>query len=430
MHRPFHNKSVLARLYSSEAGSTFASQYVLFALPVVAVTVIGASDFEVGLINAAAGFGVLVFLLVLGPLADLRRKDLLLGFMSLGRALIAAVLTYGFMADLVTVPVLALAMFLLGGVTALYESSVSAYIPNLVDKRELPTANSWIAGLRSAADIGAGAAAGWILQFMGSAWLAGVVAVIYCVVALGPFSMRRIFKSRTGTTPPETDSDFTLKTAFSGFGILFGDPAQLRMNLSIAQFNLFTAGIQAIYAVYAIRYADLNAFTFGLAGAIGGLVGLSGVWISSWAIRRFPARPLFALTLAVPAFAGIFIVFLPFYPPPLQVVVLGTCLGVWAAATLTNVALFETLKQVLVSPTHLGRYSAASRLLTWGVDPFGALLAAFAVTVLPIGTVLTVAVVGLALSSCWIWRSRHLLRLSVDGPAPAPSHDDPVKEPK
>lgn len=410
-------KSILLRLYSSEAGSTFTSQYVLFAIPVVAVTVLNARDSEVALLNAASGFGILVFLLFLGPLTDVRRKDLLLGFLSIARGLAAALLTYAFMQDAVSTTVLIVSIFFLGGMTALYESSVSAYIPALVRSAKLPSVNSWIAGLRSAADIGAGAAAGWVLQYFGPTWLMAVVAVLYILVSVGPFSMRAVFGSEridqlgAEGAGPEPYTGFINK-AMAGFNILFRDRAQFRMNLGIFQFNLFTSAVQAVFAVYAIRYADLTAFTFGLAGTIGGLIGLSGVWFSVRAIRRFRPHRLLAATLMIPGVMGVFIVLLPIFDPTIQIFVLGASLGIWSAATLTNIALFETIKQVLVPSRYLGRYSAASRLFTWGIEPVGALLAALAVIYVPISVVLTIAFVGVFASGLWVIRERSLIAIT------------------
>lgn len=412
-----HQKSILFRLYASEAGSTFTSQYVLFAIPVVAVTVLNARDSEVALLNAASGLGILIFLLLLGPLADVRRKDLLLGFLSIARGVAAALLTYAFMQDAVSITVLIVGVFFIGGMTALYESSVSAYIPALVRPSKLPTANSWIAGLRSAADIGAGAAAGWVLQYLGPSWLMAVVAALYIVVSVGPFSMRPVFKpgggsiQRADKADSETGKSF-IQEALAGFNILFRDRAQFRMNLGIFQFNLFTSAVQAIFAVYAIRYADLTAITFGLAGTIGGLIGLLGVWISVKAIRKFRPHRLMAATLMIPGIMGIFIVLLPVFTPTSQIFVLGAALGIWAAATLTNIALFETIKQVLVPSQYLGRYSAASRLFTWGIEPVGALLAALAVTYAPISVVLTIAFGGIFASGFWVIREKSLIAIT------------------
>ena len=67
---------------------------------------------------------------------------------------------------------------------------------------------------------------------------------------------------------------------------------------------------------------------------------------------------------------------------------------------------------MLVPSQYLGRYSAASRLFTWGIEPVGALLAALAVTYAPISVVLTIAFGGIFASGFWVIREKSLIAIT------------------
>lgn len=145
---------------------------------------------------------------------------------------------------------------------------------------------------------------------------------------------------------------------------------------------------------------------------IAGVVGLCGVFISDWSIKKIRPVILLSVTLALPVLSGAGILILPLLDQFASMLVLSASLGLWACAVLVNVAASETLKQQLVPEAILGRVSAAIRLLTWGVDPIGAGLATLAVLYLPIHSVLMISIIGIGASVSWLLTSSQLRRLS------------------
>jgi hypothetical protein len=67
---------------------------------------------------------------------------------------------------------------------------------------------------------------------------------------------------------------------------------------------------------------------------------------------------------------------------------------------MVNITGTETLKQLLIPLEALGRFSSASRVLTWGIDPIGAALAGVLALFLPTGAVLAAASSGVVISAC------------------------------
>lgn len=170
---------------------------LIFALPIVAVSTFQATDAQIGLINTFVGLGLLTFLILGASLTDLRRQDKLLGALSLTRAMICGFAAFAAATDALALWHLLIIGFAISGMTALYDSAFSAVVPQVVHTHHLGKANSWIAALRSAADIGAGSLAGILLSYTGSATLFCLLMVFYAIASIGPFSLRPIFKKKT-----------------------------------------------------------------------------------------------------------------------------------------------------------------------------------------------------------------------------------------
>lgn len=400
------NKSTII---TTELISLFSAQMLFFIIPIIAITTLDATNSQVGIINTFAGLGVLVFLALLSPLADTSRKDRILGLISLIRGIISATATYALLTDSLNFFYLCILVFFISGLTALYDSAFSAALPEIIKKKELSKINNWIAGLRAAADIGAGSLAGLSLAFGGAAVTLSTITVLYILSSLGSFSLKNLF-DKENTAPSETIS---LNTVFLGFKILYTNPVQLRLNLGIAHFNIFTTLIQTLYIAYMIRHAHMNEVQIGIASSIGGALGLAGVFIAAPLIEKLSFKTLMSTTLLVPGLAAFGIFLIPDFPPVTATLALGVSLGFWIASTLINISAFETLKQLTIQPHHIGKYTSASRLLTWGLDPVGAALAAAAALIMPLDLIMLIGSIGIATSSLWIIASKQMTTISI-----------------
>ena len=391
--------------------SFLSAQMFIFAAPVIAVNVLAASDSEVGLLNAASGLGTLVFLLALGWIADFRRKDIVLGMISVFRGAVMALLSYACYTGGLELWHIILASFIIAGVTAVYDSSFSAAVPSLLDDVILPRANTWIASLRSVADIGAGSIAGVILARWGEAPCLIVLAAMYFMASLAPFGMRNHMNYQDSKGGDGLVVEY--KGVWSGFKYLGIDRMQRAITASIAHFNLFTAAIQALYVVYAIRYVGMSAFELGLAVGLGGLIAAASISISNRIISAYRPVTVLWLTFFVPGLAGPGMLLLQDIPHALGVIVMGLILAIWAFCMLTNMSICETIKQVYVPRSVIGRFSSASRIITWGADPIGAGIAAFAVAFISIHYVMVACFAGILVSAIWVLLSPEVRSIKV-----------------
>jgi hypothetical protein len=128
--------------------------------------------------------GTVVFLGLLGPWTDKVRRTRLMSLMSGLRALVLSAMAVLFLTGNLSLLALAIAAFLVSGLTGLYDSAFAALLPSVAHRSKLTTANTWVAGIRSAGDIGAGATAGILLQLLSPVALFISDAVTYLVSAL------------------------------------------------------------------------------------------------------------------------------------------------------------------------------------------------------------------------------------------------------
>lgn len=396
-----------AVLWWSEAVSFFGSQLTLFAVPIVALQVLGATASDVAWIGTAAGLGTVVFLGLLGPLADARHRPRFMSLLSGLRAVVVAGVAVLCFAGGLTLPALVVAAFLVSGLTGLYDSAFAALLPGVAHRSRLPAANTWVAGIRSAGDIGAGATAGILLQVLSPVALFVSDAVTY---ALSAVAVWRVREHRPEARPAASAGGHGARgyaaSLGSGFALLVRQRVLWPITLSIAHFNLFTTAIQAVYVTHALRTGAMSPAEIGVAGAIGGVIGLLSMLVAPRLWRR--SRPVVTLTATflLPAVAGLGMLLLAPGRGVANTLLLGGSLGFWAACVMVNVAGTETLKQILVPQDSIGRFSSASRVLTWGIDPAGAALAGALALFLPTGAVLAVATIGVAASPLWALASR------------------------
>jgi predicted MFS family arabinose efflux permease len=176
--------------------------------------------------------------------------------------------------------------------------------------------------------------------------------------------------------------------------------------------------VQSVLVVYSVRALHLDPAAVGIAVTAGGVIGLLGVAVSGAIHRRARLGPVLAATFALPGVATALVTAIPPGRTPfLGIAAIALLNGIWSVAVIVNVSGCETLKQVTVPPDLLGRFSASVRLLTWGIDPIGALLAAALLTVVDLRTAFVLLGIGLAASGMWIVSSRRLMEFGTLGRA-------------
>src|SRR5215831_2775921 len=129
-------------LWAGQSVSELGSAVTYVALPLVAVLVLNASAFEVGLVTAATSFAWLVVALPAGVWVDrLPRRALLVGT-DMGRALLLASIPVAWSLHRLSVGQLIAVAFLVGLLSVLFDVGYPAYLPSVVGRDRLVEGNS------------------------------------------------------------------------------------------------------------------------------------------------------------------------------------------------------------------------------------------------------------------------------------------------
>ncbi|WP_241630452.1 MFS transporter [Rosenbergiella nectarea] len=392
------------KLVATEAFSTLSSQLYFFVIPLIAITTMNATTSDVGYINTAMGLGTFIFLLLLGPLCDIRKTHLLLSLISVLRFFILLFTAYLLATKKLDILFVCVSVFFVAGISAIYESTISSYSEKIIDKDKLHNINSWMGGLRTIADVATGTISGLLLSVSNGYLTIIIISIFFFLSALGPLSFHKKINEKNNERGLE-NLKVEFNDLFHGMRIILSDKSHKSINLSIIQFNLFTSIMFSTYIIYCIKVGSMTVLDVGFAGSIGGIVGLIGIPMSNFISKKIDFKKIMMVTLFSPGVIGCLIFFIPRSDQLVKMILLGLVLGLWSITILINISAFETFKQKTISYESIGRYSAASRCITWGIEPVGALLVAFFSPYMPLNIILIISLIGIAFSPIWIFLS-------------------------
>jgi MFS family permease len=407
-------------LWTGQSVSLVGDQFVVLALPLFAVAVLGVSAADAAFLRVALFLPFLLIGLPAGAIVDrLPRRAVLMiadtvqAACYLGLVALAALDALPFSALLGIVGVSGCAI-------VFFQVAYTSYVPELVDEpRELQRGNSRLFLSESVSLAVGPLLAGPVIA------VAGPVAALAAnagsfVVSLGCVaSIRR--RPAPDAAPRPRERGWLLRDVREGLRFVVRHPLLEPVILCGAVYVLFLSVVEASLILYCHDELGLGAI------AIGAVIGSSalgfplGNLISTRLVERFGiARALVAG--AVTAVIGL--AALPVAGALGSVVGLviagvvhGTGEGTFGPASLT-------LRQT-ASPAHLlGRVNAVQRFVIWGATPVGALLAALCIGPLGLGGALWIGGCGTVL--CLIPLLRRGVRAELLAAFRGHSLTDPV----
>ncbi len=316
------------------------------------------SAFLVGLVAALGTLPTLIFSLFGGVIVDRFPKRKIMIVTQASAMILAFILGILTVLNLITVWEIGFLAFLLGTVTALDIPARQAFVPEVVSKKELPSAISLNSGIFNAARVIGPGIAGFLIAFVGvgGAFLLNGISYIAVIVALILMKVEdKVFKSnlhplvaiKEGITYSFTHPIIRTLLIFVGVISIFGWSYTTIMPV-IAQ-NTFHQGAQGLGYLYAA--GGLGAFTATFvvsvfANKISPLVFILG------------GNSLFAVGLILFTFTNNFTLAL--------ILLFFSGLGL-----LAQYAMMSTTIQHLVSDSVRGRVMSIYVLMFLGLSPLG-----------------------------------------------------------
>ncbi|MEV7996312.1 MFS transporter [Streptomyces sp. NPDC086077] len=355
-------------LWCSGLFDRFGASVTGVAMPLLAVSTMDATAFQVGLLSAATWLPWLIIGLPAGVWVDrLPRRPIMVTAAAVCVVLFVGLPIASYLGLLDYELLLALAL-LTGAATVFYQTAHGAYLPTLLDPEDLPEGNAKLHGGVSAAHIVGLGSGGLIVRLAG--------AVDGLVVNAASFAASLIcltsIKHREPAAPTRQEKPQALHRELSeGYRLLFGDPWLRTLTLFGTAANLALMSYQSIQVVFLVRTVGLNEGMVGGLLAAVGTGGIAGAFVARRLSDRIgTARAILFFQLVLPTVA--LLMPLTFSGPGILLFFTGSfCVA--TGVTAGNV-LRVSFEQRYLPATIFGRVIASTSVLNFGSMPIGSVL--------------------------------------------------------
>ena len=387
------------KLWTGETVSQFGSQVTFLAVPTVAILILHAGPFQVGVLSALEFLAFPTLGLVAGVYADrLRRRPIMIAC-DLGRMLAIGSIPVAYLLNILTLEQLYVVALFTGVFTVFFDVSYQSYLPVLVDRPNLLEGNTKLEISRSTAQVAGPAVAGFLIQWIGGAKAVAVDALSFLVSAIALSAI----KTPEPQPKPSTASGATgfIPEMKEGLEVVFKNPLLWRIAGCTATTNLGSNIIfGAVFLVFAYRRLHLSAGEIGIVFAVGSGGGLVGAFLAAWVARTLGIGPTLGVSIAV---GGLALLATPvaLVAPPVPVLgALGFLEGL--TGPIYNISQVS-LRQAITPDRVQGRMNATMRTIVWGTIPIGAFVGGILGT--SIGLVQTIVLGGIVslLAALWIF---------------------------
>lgn len=355
-------------LWSGQALSQVGSQVTELAIPVLAVLLLNATEFEVGLLNAAGVAAFLVVGLPAGAWIDRMRKRRVMIWADAVRAVALAALPALWWLDVLEMWHLYAVALVVGIATVFFDVSYQSIIPSLVRPNQIAEANGKLEATRELANIGGPALGGWLIGIISAPF--AILATVGTYVA----SFIALLLTRDHEPPREPDDhEPILREIGEGLRWVFGNPLLRRIVGTTGISNFFSTVSFTLLPIFLLRELGLTPAAMGVIFSLGSIGGLAGAAATPHIVRWIgEAR-------AIPASAigfGVIACFLPLAAtfPAVAFPLLVAQMFVGSFTVLLYNITQVTFRQRITPPRLLGRMNASVRFCVWGVMPIAALL--------------------------------------------------------
>jgi MFS family permease len=364
----FRNPDFL-KFWIGETVSLVGTQVTQIALPLVAILGLGASAFEVGVLNACRYVPVVVLALFAGVWLERRRRRLILIATNIGRGLLIGLLPVAAVAHLLSFGLLLAVAVGMGILTVLFDVGSLTFIPNLVDKRVLGDANGRLQTSFSLALMAGPSLGGFLVGVFGAPRTLTVDAVsyVFSVLLLCLIRVREPAPAAKEERPP-------MRAAIAeGLRAVYGSKVLRNLLHQSATFNLFQNAMITVFLVYAVRAVGLSATRLGLVMGLGAFGGLVGAVIANRVTKIIGLGRVLRITTYCACAAPL--LFLTAHTPSLvSLIVLTSAFVVYTFSLVIYNVNTMTLRQVVTPRDVLARMNASYRMVLFGTIPLGALL--------------------------------------------------------
>lgn len=387
-----------ATYWTGQAVSELGDRVSELALPLIAITTVGASSIEIGILTAAVWAPQLLSLFI-GAWVDQQphKRRLLIVSDVLQALAVATVPLVWWLGSLTLVQLVAVALVAGAGRT-LSQTAYAPFFASLVPREQYVEANSLLSTTRSGSFVAGPALGGVLIQTLGPP-----VAMVVDAVSFA-FSAHMIGRVRVTERPPAEHSGTLARRAAHGFGYLWRHPYMAASLRCCTTLNFFSFVAAALVVLYASRTLGLSAGVIGLAFGVGAVGGLLGAVLAGRVARWIGAG--YAIAAGAVLFSAPYaLVPLASGPDWAKATVLAAVEAISGFGIMQFDINLNALQTAVVHDDMRSRVSGAFSTVNYGIRPLGALVGGVLGSAVGLGPTLEVAAVGGVLSIVWLAKS-------------------------
>ncbi|CRK59752.1 major facilitator superfamily MFS_1 [Alloactinosynnema sp. L-07] len=389
------------RYWAAGAISQVGTAVTAVALPLVAVTVLGASAFEVGLVAAAS---YAAWILIGLPAGVIVRRLPLRGTqvaMDLIRAAAIGSIPLAWWLGELTLVHLVAAALVISLANVVFDVGNATFLPSIVAKDELTARNSLISATHSTTHLGGPGLGGLLVQLLGAVPTLVIDAVSFLVSAA-------LLRKLPSGNAPQPESAPPMRTQIrDGLRFVLRHPVMRPCVLGATSINFVNGALMALVPVFLVRDLGAAPAVVGLLVAFDGVGALIGATLATRLVNAMgSARAI----LAASAFGAACCLLHPAGAGGWGMVLFALGAAGFSAGVVVFSISTRTHRQVASPPDLLSRVMATVRFVSWGAIPVGALAAGVVSTVIDTRTTLWVfcALAFLAPVALWFSEVRRI----------------------
>lgn len=376
-------------LWGGQTVSEMGSSVSQLALPLLAVTVIRATTFEVSVLNFLSSLAFLLIALPAGVVVDRVRKRGLMLWCDAARMLLMGSIPLAAILWHVTLWQLYLVAGGVGVLTVFFDVAYQSYLPVLIDREQLVDGNGKLGTTQSVAQFVGPSLAGALVGFFGAAKTVAADAISYAISTL---SLALIRKPEPRPEDEPHAERVTFRAAMAeGLGFVVKHPILRKIVACTGSANFFSSAMGAVEIVFLVRTLHATPTEVGLVFTLGSVGGLLGGVLAGRLSKRVGSARVIWLSQVL---AGPFGLLVTAAQPRWGLLLFGFgYTATWMSAVVYNVAQVS-YRQAICPPELLGRMNASVRWIVWGTMPIGALFGGALGTALGLRPTLFVCAVG------------------------------------
>ncbi|TDN91186.1 MFS transporter [Microbacterium sp. BK668] len=363
----WHDRNFLT-MWSGQALSQFGAQITELAIPVLAVLLLNASEWQVGVLTAANVAAFLVVGLPAGAWIDRVRKRHVMIWADLVRAVALSALPLLAVLGALQMWHIYVVALVMGVATVFFDVSNQSIVPSLVRRDQIAEANGKLQSTEQLAGLAGPAFGGWLLGVIAAPFAILITSGTYLV----SFAALLFTKDRE-TLRPAHEHEPLIKEIGEGLRWVFRNRLLRRIVGTTSVSNFFNMASTTLIAIFALRELGLSVASFGLVFSLGAVGGLLGAIATPHIVERIGearAIPVASILFGLAPLLVPLVVLVPSLAVPMLVVAFFLGSFTVLLYNITQV----TFRQRITPTRLLGRMNASIRFVVWGVMPIGALV--------------------------------------------------------